>query len=165
VNLVAGDDVPIPTFPEAVFTSSSGVEEVPTRKPPHTSSIVLLCAVVDPTAKPSLKLVRYVVAPPSVKSDSRKPSDEVAIWVQVLPAPPMRSWFWVIEERPVPPLAGVRALVRFNVPIVDDAMVVVARVEVPVTPRVPVRVRFGAASVVPLKVKTDESMRRPPVDT
>lgn len=32
-----------------------------------------------------------------------RPSDEVAICVKVFPAPPIKSWFWVIEERPVPP--------------------------------------------------------------
>ena len=41
---------------------------------------------------------------------AERPSDEVAIWLQVFPAPPIRSWFWVMVDRPVPPLVAASAV-------------------------------------------------------
>ena len=92
-----------------------------------------------------------------------RPRDEVAIWVTVLPAPPMRSWLLVIDERPVPPEIAARALVKLSVPMVDEAAVVVAKVEVPVNVDVPVTPRLLTKKRVPSKVTLAESINRPPV--
>jgi hypothetical protein len=50
------------------------------------------------------------------------PREEVATCDQVFPAPPIRSWFCVMEERPVPPRVAAR------VPVVSE--IAIPRVEV-----------------------------------
>jgi hypothetical protein len=67
------------------------------------------------------------------------------------------------EETPVPPEVTASAFERLRVPMVLDAMVVVANVDVPVKVDVPVTPRLRVAKRVPSKVKLAESMRRPPV--
>ncbi len=64
---------------------------------------------------------------------------------------------------PVPPEIAASALVRLSVPMVDEAAVVVLKVEVPVKLEVPVTPRFKTARREPSKVKFAESTTRPPV--
>ena len=54
--------------------------------------------------------------------------------------------------KPVPPEVPARALMRFNVVMVDEEMVVVARVDVPEIARVPVAVRLPEKKPLPATV-------------
>lgn len=67
---------------------------------------------------------------PSVTLVVRSPSDEVAIWSQVLPAPPIKSDDDAIEESPVPPPCApkVPAKVLVKVMVLPDAVMVVEAV-------------------------------------
>jgi hypothetical protein len=58
-------------------------------------------------------------------------------------------------ERSEPVKSLMKSPLVVRLVTVVDARVVVAKVEVPVTAKVPVRLMFGAAKVVPLKVKVD----------
>ena len=57
---------------------------------------------------------------------------------------------------PVPPEVIAKAFTRFKVVIVEEEMVVVARVVKPDTPSVPVREALGRDRVLPLKVKAED---------
>jgi hypothetical protein len=46
-----------------------------------------------------------------------RPRDEVAYWSHVFPAPPMRSDEEAMEESPVPPEVGARAVERVSAPV------------------------------------------------
>lgn len=59
--------------------------------------------VVNATTPVPLSSLRRAANCAEFVKAAERPRDEVAIWVMVFPAPPIRSWFWVIVERPVPP--------------------------------------------------------------
>jgi hypothetical protein len=106
-----------------------------------------------------------------------RPRDEVAICDQVFPALPMRSWFWVMVERPVPPLVAARVpvvsdraiprvlvatvetvpLLAINKPLIapidKEETDVVANVDVPATLKLPVAVMVSPKKLVPCTVK------------
>ena len=54
--------------------------------------------------------------------DDESPSDDVATCNHVFPAPPIKSWFWVMVDKPVPPRIAAR------IPVVSESAI--PRVEV-----------------------------------
>jgi hypothetical protein len=59
--------------------------------------------LVNATTPVPLSSLRRAANCAELEKAAERPSDEVAIWVKVFPAPPMRSWFGVVVDRPVPP--------------------------------------------------------------
>ncbi len=72
---------------------------------------------------------------------------DVAICVHVFPAPPMRSWFADIVERPVPPL--VAASVPVVSPIAIPRLEVASAVGTPAAPDEFARMEFAAIDARP----------------